>query len=57
MLTGATSVEEVIAWAREQRGDDPAEALLLESSGAAIRLWGSGPDDASTKITILLTED
>lgn len=57
MLAGTDSVEEVIAWAREHCGDDPAEVLLLESSGAATRLWSNGLDDASTTISIPLTQD
>lgn len=55
-LTDVTSVEQVIAWARERGGDDPGEVLLLDESGAALRLWGNEPEDISTSHRIWLTQ-
>lgn len=54
-ITEFTSVEEVIAWARECGGDHPAEVLLLDESGAALRLWGNEPEDISTTHHISLS--
>lgn len=56
-LDEVDTAEDAIRWAREHSEGSPAEVLLLDSSGALLRIWGDEPVDSYTIVNIDLTCD
>ncbi|MGO2821553.1 MAG: hypothetical protein ACTIA5_12185 [Brachybacterium tyrofermentans] len=58
-LCDVGSVEDAIAWAREQAAGSPCEVFVVDGveGDYPLRLWGAEPEGASTTITIPLWKE